>query len=36
MTLKRTNKVQDLSVDWSVELKNNEEFEVIDMNDKIF
>jgi hypothetical protein len=34
MTLKRTNKVEDLSVDWSVELKNNEEFEVIDMNDK--
>jgi hypothetical protein len=34
MTLKRTNTVHDLSVDWSVELKNNEEFEVINMNDK--
>jgi hypothetical protein len=34
MTLKRTNKVEDLSVDWSVELKNNEEFEVIDIKNK--
>jgi hypothetical protein len=34
MTLKRTNKVQDLSVDWSVELKNNKEFEVIDIKNK--
>ena len=34
MSLKRTNKVQELSVDWNQELKNNEEFEVIDIKNK--
>ena len=27
MTLKRTNKIKELSVEWTQELKNNEEFE---------
>ncbi len=36
MSLKRTNKVQGLSVDWNQELKNIEEFEVIDIKNKIF
>ncbi len=34
MSFKRTNKVQELSVDWNQELKNNEEFEVIDVKNK--
>jgi hypothetical protein len=34
MTLKRTNKVQEFSVNWEVELKNNEEFEVINIKDQ--
>jgi hypothetical protein len=34
MSLKRTNKVDELSVDWNQELKNNEEFEVIDIKNK--
>jgi hypothetical protein len=31
MPLKRTNKVDESSVDWNQELKNNEEFEVTDI-----
>jgi hypothetical protein len=34
MFLKRTNKVQQFSVDWNQELNNNEEFEVIDIKNK--
>ena len=34
MTIKRTNKAQELKVEWDVELKNNEEFEVISIKDK--
>ena len=34
MSLKRTNKVDELGVDWNQELKNNEEFEVIGIKDK--
>ncbi len=34
MNLRRTNKIQEFSVDWDVELKNNEEFEVISIKDK--
>jgi hypothetical protein len=34
MSLKRTNKVDELSVHWNQELKNNEEFEVIDIKNK--
>ncbi len=36
MTLKRTNKIDEFSVDWDVELKNNEEFEIIGIKDKRF
>ena len=36
MSLKRSNKVQELSVDWNQELKSNEEFEVIDIKNKRF
>ena len=34
MSLKRSNKVEELNVDWNQELKNNEEFEVIDIKNK--
>ena len=34
MSLKRSNKVDELNVDWNQELKNNEEFEVIDIKNK--
>ncbi len=34
MTLKRTYNIKELSVEWNQELKNNEEFEVIDIKNK--
>ncbi len=33
-SFQRTNEVQELSVDWNQELKNNEELEVIDIKNK--